>query len=174
MLKRTVDGFTLVELLVAMALGAFVVAAALGFVFQLVRAAAHTVSAARLHQEVRATLTVVAAEVRRARGAGEPRDWGAVADVDVQDSCIRYAYDGAVRVVRLHAGKVELAQGADADCDGPGIPLGSDAVRITTLRFARDAVNNDRRVEIALVGASRDGIHEATYRQVVALRSNGS
>lgn len=159
-------GFTLVELLVALALGLLVIAAALGFFLQLLRAGSETVLATRLQQELRTTMALVVAEVRRARVAGT--------DVHVSAGCLR----GAEIAIREHAGKIEVRRGAGADCGSAGLVIGSDAVRIGALRFVHDAAVNDRRVEIALTGALRDPPaflvgREATLRHVVALRSNG-
>ncbi len=159
-------GFTLVELLVALGLGLLVITAALGFFLQLLRAGSETVVATRLQQELRSTMALVVAEVRRARVAG--------AEVQVAAGCLR----GADIAIREHAGKIEVRRGAGVDCDGPGLVVGSDAVRISTLRFVHDGSVNDRRVEIALTGTLRDPPafltgREATLRHVVALRSNG-
>ncbi|MGO4550497.1 prepilin-type N-terminal cleavage/methylation domain-containing protein [Lysobacter sp. 2RAF19] len=159
-------GFTLVELLVALALGLLVIAAALGFFLQLLRAGSETVLATRLQQELRTTMSFVVAEVRRGRTGG--------AEVHVAPGCFR----GADLAIREHAGKIEVRRGAGADCAGAGLVIGSDAVRVTALRFVHDAAVNDRRVEIVLSATLRDppaflSGREATLRHVVALRSNG-
>ena len=159
-------GFTLVELLVALALGALVVAAALGFFVQLLRAGSETVLSMRLQREMRATMALVVAEVRRARVAGH--------DVAATPACFR----GEAIAIRAREGQVEVARGAGVGCDSVGNALGSDAVRVTALRFARDAEANDRRVEVELTGALRRPpafatTREVVLRQVVALRSNG-
>ncbi|WP_197427177.1 prepilin-type N-terminal cleavage/methylation domain-containing protein [Noviluteimonas gilva] len=159
-------GFTLVELLVALALGLLVIAAALGFFLQLVRAGSETVLSTRLQQELRTTMGLIVMEVRRARGPGT--------EIAVSPGCLR----GAGVAIREHAGKIELRRGPGVDCGSAGLVVGSDAVRVTTLRFVHDTTVNDRRVEIALTATLRNppaflSGREATLRHVVALRSNG-
>jgi prepilin-type N-terminal cleavage/methylation domain-containing protein len=159
-------GFTLVELLVALALGLVVIAAALGFFLQLVRAGSETVLSMRLQQELRTTMALVVSEVRRARASGT--------EISVVPGCLR----GANIAVRVHAGKIEVIRGAGAACGSAGLVISSDAVRIGRLEFTHDAAANDRRVEVALTAALQDppaflAGREATLRHIVALRSNG-
>lgn len=175
-------GFTLVELMVAMALGLIVVAAVLAFIFSLIRSNSATVLDTRLNQEVRATMAVVASEVQRARAIKDPiaavgRGAGAIdydldGDVDAADatvpqilientsSCVRYAYyDGGTLVFRaiyLGAdGRVGLDSGptqADATCGG-GSPLNAaKGVKFTSLVFAYVPATNKRRFSIELTG----------------------
>ena len=55
-LPRKARGFTLVEMMLALALGLLVVAAVLAFIFSLIRANSETVLSTRLNQEMRATM----------------------------------------------------------------------------------------------------------------------
>ena len=87
-------GFTLVELLVAMALSLLVIVAALGFVLQLLRANGATVVSTRLQQELRSTMALVVVEVRRG-GDAELRDGAVALDGRSMNS-------DAVRIVALH------------------------------------------------------------------------
>jgi prepilin-type N-terminal cleavage/methylation domain-containing protein len=121
-------GFTLVEMMVAMALGLIVIAAVLAFIFSLIRANSSTVLDTRLNQELRATMAVIAGEVTRARAIQDPIaavghgaggiDYNNDGVVDAADAtvpqvllenhngsavpnCVRYAYhDGASLVFR--------------------------------------------------------------------------
>ena len=180
--RATHGGFTLVELMVAMALGLIVIAAVLAFIFSLIRANSATVLDTRLNQEVRATMAVVAGEIQRARAIKDPiaavgRGAGAIdydldGDVDAADatvpqilientnSCVRYAYyDGgtlAFRAIYLGAdGRVGLDTGstqAAATCGG-GAPLNAGkGVNFTSLVFAYVPATNNRRFSIALTG----------------------
>lgn len=124
---RCVRGFTLVEMMVAMALGLIVVAAVLAFIFSLIRANSSTVLDTRLNQELRATMAVIASEITRARAIQDPIaavghgaggiDYNNDGVVDAADatvpqvlvedfngataSCVRYAYhDGSALVFR--------------------------------------------------------------------------
>ena len=87
-------GFTLVELLVAMALSLLLIVAALAFVLQLLRANGTTVVSTRLQQELRSTMALVVAELRRG-GAAEVRD----ERVALHGRPVNSA---AVRIVSLH------------------------------------------------------------------------
>jgi len=121
-------GFTLVEMMVAMALGLIVIAAVLAFIFSLIRANSSTVLDTRLNQELRATMAVITGEITRARSIQDPIaavghgaagiDYDNDGDVDADDAtvpqvlvenyngsavpnCVRYAYhDGSALVFR--------------------------------------------------------------------------
>jgi prepilin-type N-terminal cleavage/methylation domain-containing protein len=88
--RRTAKGFTLVEMMVAMALGLIVVAAVLAFIFSLIRANSETVLDTRLNQELRATMAVIAGEVKRARAIPDP-----ISAVG-KDGAVDYNNDGVI------------------------------------------------------------------------------
>jgi prepilin-type N-terminal cleavage/methylation domain-containing protein len=128
--RAVARGFTLVELMVAMALGLIVVIAVLAFIFSLIRANSETVLDTRLNQELRATMAVIGGEIQRARAIKDPIaavgrkgaiDYNNDGVVDATDTdfpniilenvtvdgtvwsnaCVRYAYyDGAAIVYR--------------------------------------------------------------------------
>jgi prepilin-type N-terminal cleavage/methylation domain-containing protein len=93
-------GFTLVEMMVAMALGLIVVAAVLAFIFSLIRANSETVLDTRLNQELRATMAVIAGEIQRARAIPDP-----ISAVG-QDGSVDYNNDGVVDDVDLDFPKI--------------------------------------------------------------------
>ena len=69
MIRRShAQGFSLIELMVALVLSLIVAAAVLALVLAIIRTNRATLQTTRLNQELRATLSVVANEVRRARG----------------------------------------------------------------------------------------------------------
>ena len=200
---RHARGFTLVELMVAMVLGLLVVSAVLAFIFSLIRANSETVLSTRLNQEMRATMSLIANDVRRARGMSDPiaavGQNGSVANphsivVIPSATCIRYSYSedptaGATnfRAIRLNAGKVELVRAATAGaatCGTAGIPLNSDGVTITGLNFTNPG-GNARRIDVELTGELRNkpaymtenqamSITQKTIRQTISIRSNGT
>lgn len=88
---RRDQGFTLVEMMVAMALGLIVIAAVLAFIFSLIRANSSTVLDTRLNQELRATMAVIASEITRARSIQDP-----IAAVGHGAAGIDYNNDGVV------------------------------------------------------------------------------
>ena len=143
-------GFSLVELMVAMVLGLIVVGAVIALVVAIIKSNRQTLQSTRLTEELRATLSVIANDMRRARSVDDPlstaliptgNPFGAVSTANA--ACAIYAYDGAVNgpwhVVRLDAGRVVLQGSATrpVNCAIGSTPfvLGSDQVEITALSF---------------------------------------
>lgn len=143
-------GVTLVELMIAMVLGLIVTGAVIALVVAIIKSNRQTLQSTRLTQELRATLSVIANDMRRARSVDDPlstaldpagNPFGAVSTA--QAACAIYAYDGAVNgpwhVVRLDAGRIVLHGSATrpVNCAIVGTPfvLGSDQVEITALSF---------------------------------------
>ena len=157
---RNARGFTLVEMMVAIALGLLVVSAVLAFIFSLIRANSETVLSTRLNQELRATMSLVANDLRRARGLADPisavNQGGAVVNPFSTDNvgtagCALYSYAEDIaagstnfRAVRLSGGKVVLVRAATAGaatCNAAGTPLNTDAIEITGLTFSNPGGN---------------------------------
>ena len=65
-------GFSLIELMVAIVIGSLVIAGAGTLIVSTIQANATTVQSARLTQELRTTLEVIAADIRRARRVDDP------------------------------------------------------------------------------------------------------
>jgi type IV pilus assembly protein PilW len=194
--KRAV-GFSLVELLVAMALGLIVIGAVIALVLSIIQSNNQTIQTTRLTQELRATAAVIAADVRRARGAADPLaaakqgnpfatiflDGVANPPDGTTGSCLSYGYAGAsgggFHVIRRDTvnGKVLLGQAstaAGADCNLVGERLSSDQINIESLTFAVSG----RQVTISLTGSLPNadpavrGIRR-TLSQTVFVRSVG-
>lgn len=153
-------GFSLVELMVALVAGLVVVGAVLALVVAIMKSNRETLQATRLNQELRATLAVIANDLRRARSVDDPltvamaaggNPYAAVSTAT--GGCVVYAYaidmdrDGVVdpdawHVIWLNGSSVELdtATSRPTNCP-PGNatqrvhPLGSDQVEITALTF---------------------------------------
>jgi len=143
-------GFSLVELMVALVAGLIVVAAVLALVLAVMKSNRQTLQATRLNQELRATLAVIANDLRRARSVDDPLSTAMVVDGNpykavstATGSCVIYAYDGAIdgpwHVIKLASGTVVMQGAASkpANCSPSGTPvaLGSDQVEITELLF---------------------------------------
>lgn len=148
--RRRSSGVGLVELMVALVVGLVVVGAVLALVVAIMKSNRETLQSTRLNQELRATLALIANDLRRARSVADPLS----SAVDVNGNpykavstatggCVVYGYDGALdgpwHVIKLVSGTVVL-QGATTrpvDCSPSGtpIPLGSDQVEITSLAF---------------------------------------
>ena len=200
---RNARGFTLVEMMVAIALGLLVVSAVLAFIFSLIRANSETVLSTRLNQELRATMSLVANDLRRARGLADPisavNQGGTVVNpfsaVNVATAgCALYSYAEDIvggstnfRAVRLSGGKVVLVRAATAGaatCNAAGTPLNTNAIEITGLTFSNPG-GNARRIDITLTGRLRNppaymtqnaamAITTKTIRQTISIRSNGT
>lgn len=179
-------GFTLVEMMVAMALGLIVIASVLAFIFSLIRANSSTVLDTRLNQELRATMAVISAELTRARSIQDPisavSQAGAIdydnngqpgqqVDIDFpkitvenSGSCVRYAYHDGVavrfRAIYLQGNKIGMDTGttlAAATCGGGTALNTADGVNITGLLFEYDpGATGKRRFSISLSGELAD------------------
>jgi type II secretory pathway component PulJ len=130
--------------------GLVVVGAVLALVIAIMKSNRQTLQSTRLNQELRATLAVIANDLRRARSVSDPLTMAVVttgnpyaAVSTATGSCLVYGYDGALdgpwHVIKLASGTVVM-QGAatrPADCSPAGtpIPLGSDQIEITQLLF---------------------------------------
>ena len=145
-----VPGFSLVELMVALVAGLVVVGAVLALVVAIMKSNRQTLQTTRLNQELRATLAVVANDLRRARSVGDPLSTAVAVNGNPYKAvstatagCAIYAYDGAIdgpwHVIRLLSGTIVMQGSATrpATCASGGapMPLGSDQVEITALTF---------------------------------------
>lgn len=147
-------GFSLVELMVALALGLIVTVAVIALVVSIIRANRQTLQSTRLNQELRATLSVIANDLKRARSVDDPLGASALTpasnpyrqvDTDTLAGCMIYGYAGAMNgpwhILRLENGRILLEgeagdpKPATCDPDGAATPIGSDQVEITELDF---------------------------------------
>jgi len=198
--RRGAAGFTLIEMMIAMVIGLIVVIAVIAFIVAIMRSNNQTIQATRLTQELRATMVVIAADLKRARSVSDPLA-AATADTatgqiyyDLSSintataGCIQYGYQGQVdglptnffRTVSVSGNRVLLATGSAAvptipvrPACGTGTQIGSDQVNITTLTFT--AVNS-RRFDVTLTGAlaaanSDMGAVRRTITETVYVRS---
>lgn len=152
-------GFTLVEMMVALAVGLIVSGAAAAFVVSIAKANSQDLQVTRLTQELRAVSEVINREIRRARyvadplanvaqgGVTGPNDPITVSDapngVGAVD-CIALTYDqpptetaGTVtRTIYLDTGRVYVAAGGGCSA---GEAISSREVTITELSFDNDS-----------------------------------
>lgn len=193
---KRVRGFSLVELMVACALGLIVVSAVIALVLSIIRANNQTIQTTRLTQELRATAAVIAADIKRARGVADPlaaaKQGNPFATISLDGvanpadgsvgSCLSYGYAGAsgggFHVIRLDNGKVSLAEAgtaAAATCTLAGQRLSSGQVTINNLSFTVSG----RQITISLTGSLQSGDSAVTgirrsLSQTVFVRSIGS
>jgi type II secretory pathway component PulJ len=159
-----------VELMVALVVGLIVVGAVLALVASIMKSNRQTLQSTRLNQELRATVAVIANDLRRARSVTDPlttaKTGNPYSDVDTGTAgCVIFAYDGAAggawHVIKLNGGKVVLqAAAAKPTCNSivaTPTPFGSDQVAITALTFSpltttAVARKSTRRFDITITG----------------------
>ncbi|WP_242104481.1 MULTISPECIES: prepilin-type N-terminal cleavage/methylation domain-containing protein [unclassified Lysobacter] len=193
--RAAMAGFSLVELMVGSVIGLIVIGAVTALVLSMMRSNRQTLQATRLNQELRATLAVIANDIKRARSVEDPFTIATAAGgnpYEVVDSstagCVRYAYSGGPggdwRSIRRDTTNQRLvlsagsAQG-NATCATTGTELGSDQVLITAFDI-QPAVSSAtaRRYDITITGRLNDPDTELsgitrTMRQTVFIRSIG-
>ena len=169
-IHRSQRGFSLIELMISLVVGLIVSGAAVALVASIIKSNSDTVRATRLTQELRATVEVIAREVRRARSVSDPIDnvsrsaltqVRACNTVDVSTAgCVTYGYDcsvtagvttGTFNAVGLAGGKVYLktSNAAAPACPTTAdIQISSNAVNISALTFTKAS----DRVTIVLAG----------------------
>lgn len=185
-LTRT-PGFTLIELMVALAVSLIVALSAVGFVVSLIKANTENLHVTRLTQELRSLSEVISREVRRARYVNDPV--GLIGSLggtnhDAIDTstagCIIFSYDDppnppspgvtVSRSIRL-ASEAVFLNTSGSTCAG-GAAISTPQVRITGLTFTRSG----SRIDMVMTGAladpppALDGV-ERTFRQTIYVRS---
>jgi Tfp pilus assembly protein PilW len=145
-------------MMIALVVGLLVSAAALALVASIVKSNADTVRATRLSQELRATIEVIARDMRRARSISDPIvNVGGTSPQIACDTitvspatCVTYSYDctsstaGTFAAVALAGNAIKIRTGTSTQAcptSGTGLQLNSTAVRITGLTFTK--INSD-------------------------------
>jgi type IV pilus assembly protein PilW len=113
--RQRSGGVSLVELMVALVLGLIVAGAVLALVVAIIRSNRQTLQSTRLNQELRATLAVIANDLRRARAVDDPLT------IAMQPGGNPYQ---AVRASMLTADDGCIVYGYDADEDRDGVVEG--------------------------------------------------
>lgn len=169
---RAARGFTLVELMIGMAVGLIMLTAVVALTVSVLRTNAEVVTLSKLTQEGRAIGDLVTREVRRARYSGNylqfvgsagatPNQFDGL-DILNSGACVKFAYDAndngsvdadEVKVISLgNDGAVYFGQFnsfASATCNASGaLRISSPDVQVTNMVFSRDAVNSPNRVDL--------------------------
>jgi len=180
-------GFTLIELMVALAVSLIVALSAVGFVVSLIKANTENLQVTRLTQELRSLSEVISREVRRARYVNDPV--GLIGSLGGTNhdaintgtaGCIIFSYDDppnppspgvtVSRSIRLN-GEAVFLNTSGSTCAG-GAAISTPQVRITGLTFTRSG----SRIDMVMTGAladpppALDGV-ERTFRQTIYVRS---
>jgi len=185
--RAKTPGFTLIELMVALAVSLIVALSAVGFVVSLIKANTENLHVTRLTQELRSLSEVVSREVRRARYMNDPvgliGSLGGTNHDSIDTStagCIIFSYDDppnppspgvtVSRSIRLN-GEAIFLNTSGSTCTG-GAAISTPQVRITGLTFTRSG----SRIDMVMTGAlaepppALDGV-ERTFRQTIYVRS---
>lgn len=179
-------GVSLIELMVGLAVGLIVVAAAIALIVSLMRSNSDSIRSVRLSQELRALSDIAAMEIRRSRSLLDPLanvGAGAAAFAGCDDmissggnSCVVFAYgcdvaseEGQFRSLRHEGDNIIFAQGsiaADATCDSDGQQLNSDVLVVEDADFAVDPSIGS--VELTITGhlAGRSDVSRTLTRVV--------
>ena len=133
-------GFGLIELMVALVLGLLVATAVIALVLAITKSNRQTIQATRLTQELRATLAVIANDLRRARSVDDPLSVAVAIDGNpykainmANAQCVIYGYDldrdrndeldeDSWHVIRLDSSTVHLATYPGPWSVPPGTP----------------------------------------------------
>lgn len=161
---RPVTGYTLIEMMVALALGLIISAAVTGLVVANINNNNAMIKGMRASEEARALNEIITRELRRARydaaalgNLGSGASGTTFKTIDTATSeCIKYAYDangngagdsGEFRMFSRQVvggkGVVKFGQFADAasvSCTG-GVAISSDDVDVECLRFVKALTN---------------------------------
>jgi len=88
-------GLTLVEMLIALVLGLFVTAVIITVFSTNVRSSNENIRMIRLNQELRATMSLMTDELKRAGYSADPNNSDFMSEIDISDDreCIKFAYD---------------------------------------------------------------------------------
>lgn len=186
--RREAAGFTLIEMMVAMVVGLIVIIAVIAFIVAVMRSNNQTIQATRLTQELRATMAVMAADLKRSRSVNDPLAAATSADAVYTNlasintataGCIQYGYQGisgnTFRTISVSDNKVLMGTGnVSSPACASGTQIGSSQVRITSLTF--DNSINSRRIDIVLTGSlaspnSEMGNVTRTISETVYVRS---
>jgi hypothetical protein len=184
--------------MVALVVGLIVIGAVLALIVAIMKSNRETLQATRLNQELRATMAVVATDIRRARGVEDPLTTATMTPpipyqtIDTATAgCILYGYfdlvdddgngdatDDNYHALYLSGGKVWRASGGAPTCTSGGKQLGSDQVAITSMTFTPSATAPSREFEVSLTGHLIDNDAalasiSRTITQTVFVRSVG-
>jgi type IV pilus assembly protein PilW len=123
---RSQKGLTLIEMMIAIVIGALVVGTVITIFISNVRSFRDNVAMSKLNQELRGVMTFISDEVKRAGYSADPDENAFMAETNVVAGCIRYSYDEDADGIkdgnesfgfRLNANAIEWANNnTAADC----------------------------------------------------------
>lgn len=189
-------GYTLIELMIGMAVGLIVLSGALFLYLQIFNVSKTTLASTQLNRELSILLDTMSGEIRRhgysASSTGGPYQASSSAGLSVSGSCILYGYDvdadgsqddNEYRGFMLNAGKILIAQTASATCASPtnwSDLTSLDAVFVSALSFMLniDSANTGnttsytRTVDISISASDPDGLVSSSKNVTVLIPNN--
>ena len=189
------SGYTLIELMIGMAVGLLVLSGALFLYLQIFNVSKTTLASTQLNRELSILLDTMSGEIRRhgysASATGEPYQASSSARLSISGSCILYGYDvnadggqddNEHRGFMLNAGKVLFAHTASAAC-GSTVSWSDltslDTVSVSALSFSLDidsvttgsTTSYTRTVDISISASDPDSL-VSSYKNVTVLIPN--
>jgi len=161
MFNQKQAGLTLIEMMIAMVLGLFVIAVIITVFSTNVRSSTESIKMIRLNQELRGVMTMMVDELKRAGYSKEPTVSAFMDELNFTSTCARYSYDEDDSAAlgdtttdaderfgfRLNSNTIEWAKSATgAGCTGGTWTSISDPnlASITTLNFdISGSINTD-------------------------------
>lgn len=120
-------GLTLIEMMIALVIGALVVGTVITIFVSNVRSFRDNVAMSKLNQELRGVMTFISDEVKRAGYSADPDVGDFMDELDLSAGCIRYSYDEDADGVKdadesfgfqLVDSAIEWSNNTGADCSG--------------------------------------------------------
>ncbi|MBQ0841247.1 MAG: prepilin-type N-terminal cleavage/methylation domain-containing protein [Gammaproteobacteria bacterium] len=93
MFNKKQAGLTLIEMMIALVLGLFVVGVIITVFSTNVRSSTESIKMIRLNQELRGVMTFMSDELKRSGYSSDPNVGDFMQDFNVSATCIRYSYD---------------------------------------------------------------------------------
>ena len=93
MFNKKQAGLTLIEMMIAMVLGLFVVGVIITVFSTNVRSSTENIKMIRLNQELRGVMTLMSDELKRAGYSADPDEDDFMEDLNFTSTCARYSYD---------------------------------------------------------------------------------
>ena len=195
-MRHNQAGYTLIELMIGMAVGLIVLSGALFLYLQIFNVSKTTLASTQLNRELSILLDTMSGEIRRhgysASSTGAPYQASSSAGLSVAGSCILYGYDvdadgtqndNENRGFMLNAGKVLFAQTTSAACGSSAnwSELTSlDAVSVSDLSFTLNidsattgsTTSYTRKVGISITASDPDNLVSSSKNVTVLIPNN--
>ena len=193
---RKQSGFTLIELMIGMAVGLIVLSGALYLYLQIFRASQTTLASTQLNRELGILVDTMSGEIRRhgyfATSGVNPYQASSSAGISISGSCILYGYDvnadgiqddNEFRGFRLDGQKLWSARTASAACDstsGWEEFSSTDSILMESLLFNLNidahttgtSTSYTRKVEMTVTAKDHKGITSGTKSVSILIPNN--